>query len=252
MAENNQPAVGPEEARKRRIHSWNQILSFELEGIKVPVPRPCMQCEIPACVRVCPTGARFYYDKGGVVLQSYDRCIGCRECMGACPYNANFFRWLKYPPENVEEFDKYRNPDIVIVPGLGRVGPPPKILGVVEKCTFCIHKLVKLRKDLKEGNAGALSSIFRPGPITWETVGKAIDILMRYLLDPSSIDIELFGWEIWYLPACVASCPTRARIFGNIEDPNSLVSQLAVSGRAFRLLEEMGTKPKVIYLAPRR
>lgn len=252
LAENNQPAVGPIEARKRRVHSWNQILCFDIESVKVPIPRPCMQCEIPACVKVCPTGARFYYDKGGVVLQSYDRCIGCRQCMGACPYNANYFRWMRYPPQDVVEFEEYRNPDFVVFPGLGRVGPSPEIIGVVEKCTFCFHKLVKLRDDLKNGVAGGLSEIFQPGTITWDTVGEAVELLMRYLIDPTSVHLELEGWEISYLPACVASCPARARIFGNIEDPNSLVSTLARSGRAFKLLEDLGTSPKVIYLSPRR
>jgi molybdopterin-containing oxidoreductase family iron-sulfur binding subunit len=49
-------------------------------------------------------------------------------------------------------------------------------------------------------------------------------------------------------PACAQACPARAIVFGDLSDPNSEVSKLARSPRAFRLQEELGTKPKVIYL----
>ena len=51
-----------------------------------------------------------------------------------------------------------------------------------------------------------------------------------------------------YQPACVQTCTGHARYFGDLDDPNSLVYQLSRSPRAFRLLEEMGTQPKVYYL----
>jgi menaquinone reductase, iron-sulfur cluster-binding subunit len=52
-----------------------------------------------------------------------------------------------------------------------------------------------------------------------------------------------------YLPACVECCPAEAMYFGDLDDPGSTVARLAESPRAFRLLEELGTKPKVVYLS---
>ena len=51
-----------------------------------------------------------------------------------------------------------------------------------------------------------------------------------------------------YVPACVQTCTGKARFFGDLEDPNSTVHRLAQKTRAFVMLEEVGTHPKVIYL----
>jgi len=51
------------------------------------------------------------------------------------------------------------------------------------------------------------------------------------------------------VPACVEACPAEARVFGNIEDPESKVSKLLASRNYFRLKEDLGTEPKVIYLS---
>lgn len=245
-SENNLPTSRPEEVRRRREVEWNEILTISFGEVKIPLPRLCMHCDIAACVKVCPTGSRFYYDEGRIVLQSYDRCIGCRLCMCACPYNANYFIWSH--PE--EEYSFKLNSDMVVIEGLGRVGPNLYVSGTPQKCIFCFHRLVRLKIDLENKRAGVLSSVIT-GEASWEAVGKAIDILMRYLIDPDNSEITGITHEIRYLPACVATCPSRARIFGDLDDKNSLVAKMAKSPRAFKLLEELGTEPKVIYLAPK-
>jgi Fe-S-cluster-containing dehydrogenase component len=49
-------------------------------------------------------------------------------------------------------------------------------------------------------------------------------------------------------PACVGVCPTGARIFGDLNDPNSAVSKLLKANPHFRLREDLGTSPRVYYL----
>ncbi len=83
----------------------------------------CLHCDNPPCVKVCPVGATFM-GEDGIVEMDYNRCIGCRQCMAACPYNARRFNWAEpqIPPEKV-------NPEVPVRPN-----------GVVEKCTFCKHR----------------------------------------------------------------------------------------------------------------
>jgi len=82
--------------------------------------------------------------------------------------------------------------------------------GVMEKCTFCIQRVKRTKDAAKEEN--------RP----------------------------VADGEIQ--PACAQSCPAEAMVFGDLNDPESEVSRLAGGGRSSRLLEELGTKPKVFYL----
>jgi len=48
--------------------------------------------------------------------------------------------------------------------------------------------------------------------------------------------------------ACQQACPAKVLVFGDLSDPESEVSKLAESRRGFRLLEELGTRPRVVYL----
>jgi Fe-S-cluster-containing dehydrogenase component len=52
-------------------------------------------------------------------------------------------------------------------------------------------------------------------------------------------------------PACVLSCPTSSRVFGDFDDPNSKVSQLTVERAGQALMPEMGYNPVNRYLPPR-
>lgn len=196
-AENNVPAVGVNEAKRGRVISWMQVLTETDEEHHASktrfIPRPCLQCDDPPCTKVCPVYAT-YRNPEGIVAQIYARCIGCRFCMAACPYNAKYFNWYSYQKEAPGQ-----NPDVSVRPK-----------GVVEKCTFCHHRLQNARER-------ALAE--------------------KREFDPTE-----------YVPACAEACPAKAIVFGDLADPASEVAQLARSPRAFKLNEELGTKPKVIYL----
>jgi molybdopterin-containing oxidoreductase family iron-sulfur binding subunit len=200
-SENNIPCVPPEEAGRDRILSWIRLLP-EPEG-EYPrlsmrlMPMPCMHCDKPPCILVCPVGATGI-DSEGLVRQTFARCIGCRYCTTACPYTSRVFNW--YPPQFDGDFQEALNPDVSVRPK-----------GVVEKCTFCHHRLLKAREEARAEDR----------PVS----------------------------EGEYLPACVEICPAGAMYFGDLEESGSAVAELVRNPRAFHLLEELGSHPKVTFLA---
>ncbi len=90
--------------------------------------RPCLHCQNAPCVEVCPVKAT-YHRHDGLVVMDYNRCIGCRYCEVACPYDARKFNW---------ETRRDKNP---YIPTWGIAEVPRRPRGVVEKCTFCIHRI---------------------------------------------------------------------------------------------------------------
>lgn len=112
-------------------HLWNVVLhDKETYEQEVFIPRPCMHCEHAPCVEVCPVGATFHREDG-LVAMDYNRCIGCRYCMVACPYGSRVFNWRERTDENPQ------------VPTWGTPEIERRPRGVVEKCTFCAHRLDK-------------------------------------------------------------------------------------------------------------
>jgi len=128
------------------------------------MPSQCQHCQNTPCQSVCPTSAT-YKTAEGVVLIDYDRCILCKACMTACPYDARF----------VSEHHH-----------------------AIEKCTFCVQR--------------------QPGTEN--------------------------GRE----PACVETCPTKVRTFGDLNDPNSEVSKLLATKPSFQLKPEKKTNPRLFYI----
>ncbi len=149
---------------------------------KFYLPVQCQQCDEPPCVDVCPVQAT-WKEEDGIVVVDYNWCIGCRYCEAACPYHARRFNWKKpeVPADEVNPDQSYLS---------NRIRPQ----GVVEKCTYCLHRTRRGR-----------------------------------------------------LPACLEACPTGARVFGNILDPNSEIRWLLENKRVYVLKEELGTKPAFFY-----
>lgn len=198
--ENNVPFSTPEAVAADHHTTWIQLVGAQLSGRRsTPLPLMCQHCDGAPCTYACPTSAT-YMTPEGIVAQIYPGCIGCRYCMNACPYGVKVYNWTK--PEWPDSMVAMVNPD---------VSRRPK--GVVEKCTFCHHRLIDARE-----RARAAGRELAPGD---------------------------------YVPACVQTCPAEAMVFGDLDNAASEVTALAGSPRAFRLMEELGTRPKVIYLRER-
>jgi Fe-S-cluster-containing dehydrogenase component len=185
-------------------------------------PVLCNHCSDAKCVEACPTEpTAMYKSEEGITLHNADRCIGCMECMIACPYSeekVEIGQWsvISYNMDKKETHPLYRNTE-ALIPGCTADGsllarragavPPHKTsythpdyedvrrAEVVEKCTFCHHRL-------KNGK----------------------------------------------LPACVEACPAGARIFGDVNDPDSEVAKALKEHKATVLKPEAGTKPNVHYI----
>ncbi len=172
------------------------------------IPTLCNHCGNAPCVNACPTKAMHKID-GGITMHDPDKCIGCKYCMAACPYGVinynqeephQFWREgqalmesTSVPAEVTEKVGgtviPYYNPDReATLPGI-------RPQGVVEKCTFCDHRV-----------------------------------------------------KVGELPYCVEACPANARIFGDLDDPNSEVNRILGKNHPFRLREELGTEPKIYYV----
>lgn len=120
---------------------WNRVMTVGGEHMDAPegiypnlkmhnITLSCQHCENPACVKVCPVGATYKDEESGVVRQDYDKCIGCRMCMAACPYTGvRSFNWEE--PAYHLDFP------------VGDSEVPAHQKHVVEKCTLCWHRLAK-------------------------------------------------------------------------------------------------------------
>ncbi len=168
-------------------------------------PRPCMQCDEPPCVPVCPVKAT-YKNEDGIVVMNYNQCIGCRYCITACPYaarTADFgLTYTKGLPEAEGKIvgqkvadDYERVASFEYGKTWERKGGDASPVGNARKCHFCLHRL---------------------------NVGE--------------------------LPACVTTCIGRATLFGDANDPSSLVAEMIAKPNVMRLKEEEGTAPRVYCL----
>jgi len=227
-AENNLPVVGKEKFAAGQAMHWIRIERYWNEGDEVSpqqgaqfLPMLCQQCEAAPCETVCPVGAT-NHTPDGLNSQVYNRCIGSRYCSANCPYKVRYFNWYNYPEQEKawpEPLPMQLNPDLTV-----------RTKGVMEKCTFCVQRLVDARNTARtEGRP------IRDGEVT---------------------------------TACAQACPTSAITFGNLSDPHSQVAQKwrlqrvelekdkqlkDIDGshpglRGYRIFEDLRPYPSIMYL----
>lgn len=180
-----------------QYHINTLVMQDNPQSAPYNMPKPCMHCDNPPCVSVCPVDATFKR-QDGVVLIDNERCIGCRFCMAACPYSVRVFNWeepfqAQLYKEQPMEYDVEAN--------------VPQKKGTITKCLFSAD-------CLRDGD----------------------------------------------LPTCVRACPNGVFYFGD-QNENAvtngqsgetvILSELLEKNAGYRLMEELGTKPRVYYLPPK-
>ena len=112
----------------RDEQTWIKVYPMtDSSGGTFPMPRPCMMCEDPPCLKVCPVGATLRTDEG-LVLVDQETCIGSRACMAACPYEARYFNWSEPLPS--KRMPMPSTPEM-----------PHQKKGTVAKCVLCADRL---------------------------------------------------------------------------------------------------------------
>jgi molybdopterin-containing oxidoreductase family iron-sulfur binding subunit len=214
QAENNIPVVGKFEVERGREMHWLRIDRYfvgddENDPQVAVQPVTCQQCEEAPCENVCPVNATTHTPEG-LNDMAYNRCVGTRYCANNCPYKVRRFNYLDWHGHLDDEFGWFED-----FPESRKLQFNPNVTvrmrGVMEKCTYCVQRI-------QEGKISAK----RDG---------------RQLKDG---DIRT---------ACQSACPPQAIIFGDLNDPTSAVANFAKLDRGYKLLSEIGTRPRTTFLA---
>lgn len=221
-AENNVPVVGKDEIRRTRDMHWMRIDRYyssdaaegDLSGMEVPSENPEVVFQPVMCQHCnnapCETVCPVIatsHSIDGLNQMTYNRCVGTRYCANNCPYKVRRFNWFNYFRDDM--FAQF-NPSM---DDTSRMVLNPDVVvrsrGVIEKCSMCVQRIQEGRLKAKVENR------------------------------------ELQDGEIQ--TACAQSCPTNAIVFGDVNNPNSLVKKRKDDERSYLLLEEVGVRPNVFY-----
>jgi len=127
-------------------------------------PVLCNHCSNPPCVVVCPVHPKAMYKmENGITMHNNERCIGCQSCQDACPYSEREIDRAFHGYSNSKEPNAFYRDETELLPGITSSGkgvsaavgatPPHKTVirhpdyesvryyGIVEKCTFCDHRI---------------------------------------------------------------------------------------------------------------
>jgi molybdopterin-containing oxidoreductase family iron-sulfur binding subunit len=211
-AENNIPIVGKDQVLVGREMQWLRVDRYYSGDVDEPAMSNqimlCQQCDNAPCENVCPVAATTH-SPDGLNQMTYNRCVGTRYCSNNCPYKVrrfNFFNFRDHFKDSYQQSNLLSlayNPEVTV-----------RSRGVMEKCTFCIQRIMDARS-----NAIAEHKQFK---------GSAVKT------------------------ACQEACNTNAIKFGDSNDKTSEIYKYRTHELAYYVLEEVNTKPNVTYLAKLR
>jgi Fe-S-cluster-containing dehydrogenase component len=214
QAENNIPTVGKFEVERGREMHWLRIdryfLGDDENDPQVAVqPVTCQQCEEAPCENVCPVNATTHTPEG-LNDMAYNRCVGTRYCANNCPYKVRRYNYLDWHGYLDDKFGTFKD-----FPESRKLQFNPNVTvrmrGVMEKCTYCVQRI-------EEGKMAEKRS-----------------------------GVPLKDGDI--KSACQQACPTQTIAFGDLNDPSSRVAKLSKVNRQYKLLSEIGTRPRTTFLA---
>lgn len=241
QTENNIPVVGKDQVSRGREMHWIRVDTYQEGSPESPTaafhqPVPCQQCENAPCELVCPVGATVHDDEG-LNNMVYNRCVGTRYCSNNCPYKVRRFNFYQYADRETESLKLLHNPEVTV-----------RSRGVMEKCSYCIQRIVARRIDMEilqvkmDEEAKGASDLAQAAAIQRKSAE-----LRQHLLDTLQT-------------ACQQACPTQAIVFGNLNptvdpihevspDHLSEVAQLKRQPLNYSLLADLTTQPRTTYLA---
>lgn len=210
--ENNVPIVGADQVDRGREMHWIRLDRYYSGSIEEPKVSQqmmlCQHCDNAPCEVVCPVNAT-NHSSDGLNQMAYNRCVGTRYCSNNCPYKVRRFNFFNFRDRFAKSFydqelsQLVHNPEVTV-----------RSRGVMEKCTFCIQRIMWARQEA-----------------------------IREKRDLKGSDV---------VTACQEICPSEAIVFGDSNDPQSSVSQYRKHVTGYHVLEEFNTRPAVTYVTKLR
>ncbi len=226
-AENNTRTSG-----KGQSHNWADFIT-RTEGTfpklnQIVMPVLCNHCDDAPCVKVCPVKPHkaIFKTPEGIVMTDNTLCIGCQKCQEACPYSHEEMDGKTYEGETYSVIS-FNAADLPTQP-------------------YWADQSAAIPGGTASGRevaqrAGAATPSFNNYQALEAKPLRQADTVEKCTFCHHRVTNGL-------QPACVEVCPSKARIFGDQEDPKSQIAQILAKQKSFRLQENKGTKPNVHYV----
>jgi molybdopterin-containing oxidoreductase family iron-sulfur binding subunit len=209
ISENNIPVVGKDQVKEGREMHWLRVDRYYSGDENDPKVHNqimlCQHCDHAPCENVCPVVATTH-SPDGLNQMVYNRCVGTRYCSNNCPYKVrrfNYFNFRDHFRKGYQEsalLSLIYNPEVTV-----------RSRGVMEKCTFCVQRIMEEKQSAARENRTAKGSNVTT--------------------------------------ACQDACITNAITFGDTNEKDSEIARLKNHELSYYVLEEINTRPNVTYLA---